>query len=1619
MATPTTGPSAAAPETSLETGTYEIIRRRLLGHAETLRDRLDTLNTRRKEVFGAVETQLIATGRITTTHNCLPAGMVAIGDHFLFGYNVHIGLRTGIHLADVFSYYRFDSHDHSFHEATLDHILGDATFREDFQNLYKYYKDTTFDRFAVVGPHLYLVFRVGKSVRDIKTFKWARHDDGLTYLGNRFDHEVRYPDQHEFAWQRATRDMQRRGTHPHIAILDRVFVETIGGDLTIKVEDNTDSGQGIYAEPVDYPDQTLDDAEYYYAGLGNLIVLKIRPYQEKAFRYLIFNEKMREVLRVDALEHACVLLPDDQGLIFANGYYLQTGIYKLFDNIPPGLQFEKRISAANGEDFLFVFHSPESGTYALLPYNLVAQQVDTPIICQGYSIFPDGALCYFRREAEPGRHHVIQVWQTPYGSNPPAEGRAGDWLYKVGNQDLVRGMAECRALLTLLDKEDAYANLYVDLVKKTSDILDAYFWIGRPEAGQLAEPLTDIRTAAASAIDEYEKVRSLRTQTQAALAQAEATTTQLLDRLRRHKPQRIDQYVDYLAQLRQRRGEVIGLRDLRYVDLPTVAALEDKLVAQTEALSHACVQFLLDPASLAPYEAQIVALQGEAGTVAKVSEADAVATRLDETAGQLQLLIDTVGNLRIEDATETTRIIDQVSALFAQLNSLRASLKRRRQELRSGEAQAEFQAQVKLLEQTVTNYLDLCDTPQATETYLTRLMVQVEELEGKFAGYDDFILALAGKRDEVYQAFESRRLQLVEARNQRADSLLRAGERILKGIANRLDRFTDLTEIHAYFAGDLMVAKVRDLIAQLEGLQDTVKAADLQSRLKTLREDAARQLRDRQDLFTEGEDVIRLGRHHFSVNRQPLDLTLIPREDQMYAHLTGTNFFLPLEDADFQATRPVWGQALPSENAEVYRAEYLAYQLWQAGGPADEAAIRAAMAARYQEGYVKGVHDADTLAILQALLDLDGKLGLLRFAPAARACAQLFWMGFIEGEARKLLHSRLKGAGHLRRGFPGPGAFASLQASIAAQMTACPELWAHFPAEIAPAAAAYLLEELSQHDSFVISGEAAALYTGFGAQLKARQVERDFRRALEELTHAPSARYALICDGLTAYAAEAGAPAPGLIAEAAALLFGDSYNAGQVRKVAQTRTLSGLRGEHARIGEGGAYTLDYHDFVARLQHFEGEVRPRYAHFQALKQQRLEALRQSLRLEEFQPRVLSSFVRNQLIDQVYLPRFGDNFAKQIGTVGEQTRTDRQGLLLLISPPGYGKTTLMEYLANRLGLVFMKINGPAIGHEVRALDPGAAPNAAAREELHKLNLALEMGDNIMLYLDDIQHCHPEFLQKFISLCDAQRRIEGMFRGQPRTYDLRGRRVAVVMAGNPYTESGEKFRIPDMLANRADTYNLGDIVGDNRESFERSYLENSLTANPILARLASRPPADIYALFRAAETGEAEGLTFESAISAEEASEYLAVLRHLLRVRDVILRVNLAYIQSAGQQDAYRTEPPFLLQGSYRNMNRLAEQVVPVMNAAELDGLIRSHYEREAQTLTTGAEANLLKFKQLNGYAAPADEARWAEICRIYREEKTLQADRLAQLVQQMGAFSEGLLAIRDVLAGREEP
>jgi hypothetical protein len=387
----------------------------------------------------------------------------------------------------------------------------------------------------------------------------------------------------------------------------------------------------------------------------------------------------------------------------------------------------------------------------------------------------------------------------------------------------------------------------------------------------------------------------------------------------------------------------------------------------------------------------------------------------------------------------------------------------------------------------------------------------------------------------------------------------------------------------------------------------------------------------------------------------------------------------------------------------------------------------------------------------------------------------------------------------------------------------------------------------------------------------------------------------------------------------------------------------------------------------------------------------------------------------LINNVYLKLVGANFAKQMGSSGKNQRADQMGLLLLISPPGYGKTTLMEYVANRLGLTFMKINGPAIGHQVTSLDPEEANNATAREELCKLNLSLEMGNNVMIYLDDIQHLNPEFLQKFISLCDAQRKIEGVYNGITKTYDLRGKKVSVVMAGNPYTETGEKFQIPDMLSNRADTYNLGDISSSASNEFELSFIENCMTSNGSLSKISNYGHSDIYNFMKIAETGSKEGLEFEHNYGVEESREIVEVLKRLMQVRKVVLRVNEEYIYSASQEDHYRTEPAFKLQGSYRNMNRITEKVVAIMTEEEVGQLVFDNYYNDAQTLSDGTESNLLKFKEMIGTINKEEEIRWQRIKDEFSRRNSLggDEDQMTKMLMQIADVNQSMKNIGLVL------
>jgi hypothetical protein len=116
-----------------------------------------------------------------------------------------------------------------------------------------------------------------------------------------------------------------------------------------------------------------------------------------------------------------------------------------------------------------------------------------------------------------------------------------------------------------------------------------------------------------------------------------------------------------------------------------------------------------------------------------------------------------------------------------------------------------------------------------------------------------------------------------------------------------------------------------------------------------------------------------------------------------------------------------------------------------------------------------------------------------------------------------------------------------------------------------------------------------------------------------------------------------------------------------------------------------------------------------------------------------------------------------------------------------------------------------------------------------------------------------------------------------------------------------------------------------------------------------------------------------------------------------------------------EEYRVAPAFKLQGSYRDMNKLAEKILPMMNVAEVETIIQSHYENESQTLTSNAEANLLRFKQLTEVLSPKESDRWNYIIEVFSEkQKQLGHGQNAKLVESIDAIADNLRGILDKIS-----
>ena len=1609
-------------------GSYELLKKRLSAHGEELRNKAQALNAARVAEFGKSEQSLVLRTRARTQNNCVARDIVRIGDQLLFGYNVFIGLRKETHVSDVFGLYRLAAHDGEPELEALPlagSFLEDARFASDFKELYAYYKNAQLLQLRITQGKLLASFQIGQQVHDVRVFRWALATDGaIQYIDNRGERDIALPPSHDFEWTPTTRADHVEGRHPHISILDTVFVEAVGGDLTVKIENNTESGLGIYSEPVEDKNQSLTDAEVAYAKLGQLILLRIRPYREQTTRYLVFNQRTQQVTRIDALGLSCVQLPEDHGIVFPGGYYLQSGEFKHFDlpsEVVTSLRFKRMLRSPNGEDVLYVFYQAVSGHYALFTYNLIDKSLAAPIVANGYALYADGKVLVFQvGPGEPTRVHPMQLWQTPFSSDEHAGTAAltTGFFGRIGNADLVRGVADLMGIARAVQEQAPTRAAYDDLIRQCARVIDAYFWLADPEAGAALQDLQRISEAARTTLAEFEKVEQIRRETARALDEAQTKQKTLLVDIASTLWRKPEDFIHALGRLRERRGHLETLKELRYTDLPRIEALGTDLVAEQQRVGERAMVFLADEQAFASHRQSLTKLSADLVQASTSQGLQIILDGLDETAAGLDLLTEQLGGLPGGDAVQRTTILERISALYTDINRLRADARSRRKALGSHEAAAEFLAQFKLFGQAVENALDFADSPEKCDEALTRLLAQLEELEGRFAEQENFLADIATKRESVYEALTARKQTLTQARQQRVQGLVAAAGRILDGTQRRVAQLASLEEVHSYFAADMLITKLRKLIQDMRALGAQVAADDIETRLKTSRDQALRGVRDRRDLVSEGGNNLRLGNHTFTISRHPLELTLVPNGDGLAYHLTGTDYLVPVVDAALDTYKPYWQQALPSETATISRAEYLAGCLLDATlqattplpwaritelialGPDGHAAlldhVRQFAAERYQDGYEKGVHDEDATRIFGALAAMQDAAGLLAWGPTERALALLYWQDGRFGAERESLHRRARSAMQVQQLFGARDSLALLEKESAQALAVFAKavgfelppstdgtLEAERMASLCAQAAAYLVREVANESGaelWVISGAGEDLAAALQRELERGGQWPDWQRSLE--ASAPAERWEQARSWVKAFASTQDAANHAWVDDAASMLAVPV----QRRRVNASldTTVEGLRGEHTRV-DNGRMALNLNDFWRRFSFHRDRVVPGFQALKRLHHNLISTEKTRLSLAQFQAKPLPSFVRNRLIDEVYLPLIGDNLAKQIGTTGAGSRTDRMGLLLLISPPGYGKTTLMEYVADRLGLVFVRINCPALGHDVTALDPASAANSAARQELEKLNLGLAMGSNVMLYLDDIQHTSAEFLQKFIGLADGTRRIEGMWQGQARSYDMRGKRFAIAMAGNPYTESGEVFKIPDMLANRADIYNLGDVLAGREALFALSYIENSLTSNPALAPLSSRDPKDVQLLVRLALGEEVASGDFAHAYSSAELDELTALLKRLFRARDLLLKVNGAYIESAAQRDSYRTEPPFKLQGSYRNMTKLSAKITPLMHDDELNALLRDHYRGEAQTLTTGAQENLLKLAQLMGSATTEETARWQSICGDFLRQR----------------------------------
>lgn len=86
--------------------------------------------------------------------------------------------------------------------------------------------------------------------------------------------------------------------------------------------------------------------------------------------------------------------------------------------------------------------------------------------------------------------HPVQIWHTPYTSDTYASSSGNGPLARIGNADLVRGIADCLSIARQATETEATPSgaVYETLLAACVRAADRFPWLGDAETGDLHSP---------------------------------------------------------------------------------------------------------------------------------------------------------------------------------------------------------------------------------------------------------------------------------------------------------------------------------------------------------------------------------------------------------------------------------------------------------------------------------------------------------------------------------------------------------------------------------------------------------------------------------------------------------------------------------------------------------------------------------------------------------------------------------------------------------------------------------------------------------------------------------------------------------------------------------------------------------------------------------------------------------------------------------------------------------------------------------------------------------------------------------------------------------------------------